>query len=235
MDRKSSGRTDKHVMAIGLKWYLEAVGVTTRWVVDEGAAPPWDPDRGLIALTWHGRQFLSHTALRRHPRRSLLASPHRDGTLIGAAARKAGFDVIIGSGSTNRLRTTAKRGAPAFRSMLKHLRDERAIVATADIPKVARVAGAGPIKLAQISGAPIYCFAAVTKHRLELHNWDRTHVVFPFGRGAILWSDAIRVPRDASPGELEEARLAVQATLNWLHRRADRIVNTKTLFTGRID
>lgn len=94
---------------------------------------------------------------------------------------------------------------------------------TSDVPKVAHVAGIGSVKLAQISGAPIYCFAAVTRHRLELNNWDRTHVVLPFGRGAILWSRAIRVARDAGIRELEAVHLEVETTLDRLHDQADRI------------
>lgn len=214
----------RNLMGKGLQCYLSWVATTTRWVVDEGSTPPWDAERSLIALTWHGRQFLAHAALRRHPRRSLLVAPHRDGELIGAAARHAGFRTITGSGTHTRSKIMRKRGASAFRSILSNLDEQRAVLMTADIPKVARVAGAGPIKLAQISGSPIHCFAAVTRHRLELGNWDRTHVVLPFGRGAILWSRPIRVARHASPAQLESARLAVEMTLNHLHDCADALL-----------
>jgi lysophospholipid acyltransferase (LPLAT)-like uncharacterized protein len=61
--------------------------------------------------------------------------------------------------------------------MVAELKQERAILMTADVPKRARIAGIGAAKLAQISGAPIHCFAALTDRRFELNNWDRTHVV----------------------------------------------------------
>ena len=219
--------TSRQIIGKSLKWYLSWVATTTRWIVDDGSAPPWDYDQGLIALTWHGRQFLAHAALRRHPRRSLLVAPHRDGELVGAAARDAGFRIITGSGTHTPSKIIRKRGAVAFRSMLTNLNEQRAVLMTADIPKVARFAGEGPVKLAQMSGAPIHCFAAVTRHRLELNNWDRTHVVLPFGRGAILWSQAIRVSRHASPEQLEAARVEVETTLNLLHDNADAIVRNR--------
>ncbi len=214
-------------MGTYVNWYLTLVAATTRWAVDDGSAPPWEPGRELIALTWHGRQFLGHAALRRHPKRSLLVAPHRDGRLIGIAAQQAGFEIIVGSGTRARQKAASKRGASAFRSMIAHLSAQRAVLMTADIPKVARTAGLGPIKLAQISGSPIHCFAAVTKHRVELNNWDGTHVVLPFGRGAILWSRAIHVMRNANSEQLEAARVEVESTLNILHDRAEWIVQSR--------
>ena len=61
----------------------------------------------------------------------------------------------------------------------------------ADVPKVARVAGLGIVKLAQISGRPIYPIAMATSRRLELRNWDRTTVNLPFARGATVEMSSI--------------------------------------------
>lgn len=212
-------------MATSLRWYLGLVEKTTRWAVDDGSSPPWSSGEGFIALTWHGRQFLGHAALRLHTRCSLLVSPHRDGELIGAVAEGAGYKIIRGSGTRIPSKIRKKRGVPAFRSMISHLDDKRAVLMTAEIPKIARIAGLGPVKLAQISGAPIYCFAAATRHHFELGNWDRTQIVLPFGRGAILWSPAIHVARRADTSELEAARMEVESTLNRLHDRADRLIH----------
>lgn len=208
----------------GLKWYLSSVEATTRWVVDDGAEPPWQANEAMIALTWHGRQFLGHAALRRHAKRSLLVAPHGDGQLIGNAARRAGFDIITGSGTDDPSKSVRKRGAAAFREILTNLEQQRAVLMTADVPKIARSAGAGAIKLAQYSGAPIHCFAAVTQNRIVLSNWDQTQIVLPFGRGAILWSKPIHVSRHASPAELEAARIEVENTLNAIHARADLLL-----------
>lgn len=227
--RKAPGRTfgqfKLDLLGKGLQLYLSSVEATTRWVMDDGASPPWDAEHGLIALTWHGRQFLGHAALRRHSRRSLLVAPHGDGQLIGNAASRAGFDIITGSGTTDPTKSVRKRGAAAFREILTSLEQKRAVLMTADVPKIARSAGVGAVKLAQYSGAPIHCFVATTQNRIELRNWDRTQIVLPLGRGVILWSKAIHVARHASPAELEAARIEIENTLNAIHERADRLLN----------
>ena len=47
-------------------------------------------------------------------------------------------------------------------SMLTALKDNWSMALTADIPKVSRVAGVGIVKLAQVSGRPIYPVAVAT-------------------------------------------------------------------------
>ena len=221
-------RMSHQLQAIILKWYLLFVAATTRWIIDEGSDPPWDCDQKLIALTWHGRQFLGFAALRRHAKPSVLVTSHRDGRLIGCAAYLAGWRVITGSGTHTPKKSIRKRGAAAFRSMVSTLDEHRAMFMTADVPKLAHVAGAGSVKLAQLSGAPIYCFAAITDHRIELKNWNRTQLVLPFGRGVILWSTEIRIARNADQNRLEAARTEIEATLNRLQEQADMIVRTKS-------
>ncbi len=65
------------------------------------------------------------------------------------------------------------------------------------MPKVARVAGLGIIKLAQASGRPIYPSAIATSRRYVVDNWDRTTINLPFGRGAGVAAEPISVPADA--------------------------------------
>ena len=66
---------------------------------------------------------------------------------------------------------------------------------TADVPKVSRVAGLGIVKLAQMSGRPIYPVAVATRRRIVLDNWDRTTINLPFSRGAGVAGAPIHVPR----------------------------------------
>ncbi len=80
------------------------------------------------------------------------------------------------------------------------------------MPKVARVAGLGVVKLAQHSGRPIYPVAIATSRRIELDNWDRTAINLPFGRIALVASEAIYVPRDADDATLEAARQRSRAS-----------------------
>ena len=65
---------------------------------------------------------------------------------------------IRGSGAHNG-EFYRKGGAAAFAEMLKALNEGYNIAMTADVPKVARIAGFGVVKLAQHSGRPIYAVA----------------------------------------------------------------------------
>jgi lysophospholipid acyltransferase (LPLAT)-like uncharacterized protein len=104
--------------------------------------------------------------------------------------------------------------------MLEALKDGYNVAMTADVPKVARVAGLGVVKLAQHSGRPIYLVAMASSHRIELDNWDRTAINLPFSRIGISAGGPIFVSREADVAVLEDARKRVEEELNRLTRRA---------------
>ena len=95
---------------------------------------------------------------------------------------------------------------------------------TADVPKRPRVAGLGIVTLAKLSGRPIAPVAVVTSRRFDFRSWDRASLGKPFGRGAIVVGDVIRVASDADEAALEAARCAVQEGLDEVHRRAYALV-----------
>ncbi len=101
-----------------------------------------------------------------------------------------------------------------FNALVRALRDGVHVAMTADVPKVSRVAGLGIVKLAQISGRPIYPVAIATRRRIVLDNWDHTTINLPFGRGAGVAGAPIYVPREADAETLELARRAVEEALN---------------------
>jgi lysophospholipid acyltransferase (LPLAT)-like uncharacterized protein len=89
---------------------------------------------------------------------------------------------------------------------------------------VSRVAGLGIVMLARTSGRPILPVAVVTSRRVELKNWDRTTIGLPFGRGAIVAGELIRVPK--VDGEaLEAYRKEVEDAVNRVTRRGYEIVD----------
>jgi lysophospholipid acyltransferase (LPLAT)-like uncharacterized protein len=104
---------------------------------------------------------------------------------------------------------------------------------TADVPKVSRVAGMGIVKLAQLSGRPIYPVAVATSRRIVLDNWDSTTVNLPFGRGATIAGSPIYVPREADDETLELARRAVEDSLNAATSRAYELVGGERGDEGR--
>ena len=181
-----------------------------------------------VLAMWHGQHFLAPFIKRDDPRHraKVLISRHRDGELNARAAERLGIGTIRGSGAHNG-EFHRKGGAVAFGEMIDALAQGYNVALTADVPKVARVAGLGVVKLAQHSGRPIYPVAIATSRRIELDNWDRTAINLPFSRVALVASEAITVARDADDATLEATRQQVESELNRVTARAYAIADRK--------
>lgn len=206
-------------------WYLRLV-----WNTNSAVREPADIYEtvrmpAIIAL-WHGQHFLAPFIKRNEAkhRAKVLISRHRDGEINARAAEKLGVGTIRGSGAHNG-EFNRKGGAAAFGQMLEALAEDYNVALTADVPKVARVAGMGIVKLAQHSGKPIYAIAIASSRRLQLKNWDRSAINLPFGRVALVAGDPIYVARDADHSALEAARLEVERSLNKATARAYAIAD----------
>ena len=149
---------------------------------------------------------------------------HRDGEINAIAAERLGVGTIRGSGN-HAGGFVQKGGVAAFQTMLDALNDGYSVALSADVPKVSRVAGLGIIKLAQASGRPIHSIAIATQRRIVLDNWDRSTINLPFGRGAGVVPEPVRVSPDADDAALEAARQLLEERLNAATRRAYEIVD----------
>ena len=146
---------------------------------------------------WHGQHFMISFAWPRSiDRMAALISRHGDGGVNAVALRRLGVQPIRGSGGRAE-RMRRKGGVPAMREMLRALSTGVSVAITADVPKRARVAGAGIVALARLSGRPIAPTAVVTSRRFDLKSWDRASLGKPFGHGAIVVGDLIHVAPDA--------------------------------------
>ena len=202
-------------------WYLKLVWKTSRPVVEPANIYDLVETPAIIAM-WHGQHFLAPFLKRPDDgthRAKVLISRHRDGEINARAAERLGIGTIRGSGAHNG-EFHRKGGAVAFTEMLDALKEGYNVAMTADVPKVARRAGLGVVKLAKHSGRPIYPVAIATSRRIELDNWDRTAVNLPFSRVALVSREGFTVPHDADDAALEAARLYVEQELNRLTRRA---------------
>jgi hypothetical protein len=173
-----------------------------------------------IIGAWHGQHFLMpfiKDAKRHHAK--VLISRHRDGEINARAAEKLGIGTIRGSGAHNG-EFHRKGGTVAFHEMLEALKEGYNVAMTADVPKIARVAGLGVVKLAQHSGRPIYLVAMASSRRIELDNWDRTAINLPFSRVGITAGGPIFVSREADSAALEDVRQKLEVELNRLTKRA---------------
>jgi hypothetical protein len=199
--------------------YLRLVWSTTRFTVEpKDFQERVDRDLPVIVGIWHGQHYLL-PFLRRARSAKVLISRHRDGEVNAIAAEHLGIGTIRGSGSHGG-EFNRKGGVSGFRAMAAALAQGSLVALTADVPKVARVAGPGIVRLAAVSGRPIYLLAIATGNRIRLNNWDHTAVNLPFGRGAVVCAGPIRVAADAGENALEAARVAVEQALNAATKRA---------------
>src|SRR6266853_1742975 len=134
--------------------YLRLVWNTTRLVIEpEGIYERVDRDAPVIIAMWHGQHFLAPFIRRAQDRAKVLVSRHRDGEINALAAERLGIGAIRGSGHHGG-GFIGKGGVSAFKEMLSALEEGYNVALTADIPKVARVAGLGIVKLASASVRP---------------------------------------------------------------------------------
>jgi lysophospholipid acyltransferase (LPLAT)-like uncharacterized protein len=206
--------------------YLRLVWLTNRLTVEPADLyETVEPHQPVIIAMWHGQHFMVPFLSRGH-RVKVLISRHRDGEINAYAAERLGIGTVRGSGDHGR-RFDVKGGVGAFKSMLAALAEGYNMALTADVPKVARVAGLGIVKLARFSGRPIYPVAVATSRRIVLKNWDRSTINLPLGRVAIVSTEPVIVPPDADNDTMERCRLRVQQRLIQAHERAYEILDRK--------
>lgn len=207
--------------------YLKFVWRTSR-ITLEPCSIYEEVEMPAIIAMWHGQHFMAPFIKRNDPRHrtKVLISRHRDGEINARAAERLDIGTIRGSGAHNG-EFHRKGGAVAFNEMLKALEEGYNVAMTADVPKIARVAGLGIIKLAQYSGRPIYAVAMASSRRIELDNWDHSAVNLPFSRMGMVASQAIYVPKDADNSTLEKTRQLVESELNRVTTRAYNIADKR--------
>jgi lysophospholipid acyltransferase (LPLAT)-like uncharacterized protein len=218
-------RWAKTALGVVAAEYVRFVGKSLRLTVEPPDA--WDraeADMPIIIAFWHGQHLLATNARKSSYRVKMLVSMHHDGEVNAIAAERLGVGTIRGSGN-HAGGFVHKGGVAAFQAMLDALAEGYSVALSADVPKVSRVAGLGIIKLAQASGRPILPIAIATSRRVVLDNWDRSTINLPFGRGAGVVPEAVRVARDADDTALEAARRLLEDRLNTATRRAYEIVD----------
>jgi lysophospholipid acyltransferase (LPLAT)-like uncharacterized protein len=223
--RISRQRWAKVAIGVAAAEYVRFVYKTNSLTIEPADAyERAEGDLPIIVAFWHGQHMLATSARKPHHRAKMLASRHHDGDINAIAAERLGVGTIRGSGNHSG-GFVHKSGVAAFQAMVDALAEGYSVALSADVPKVARVAGLGIIKLAQVSGRPIYPLAITTNRRIVLDNWDRTTINLPFGRCAGVNAEAIRVAPDADNLALEAARRLLEERLNAATRRVYELVD----------
>jgi 3-deoxy-D-manno-octulosonic-acid transferase len=166
-----------------------------------------------IVGMWHG-EFMLLPLIKppNHPTDIMLAR-HTDAAFLGEALKQFDMQLIRGAGAAGRSKD--RGGSHAYRSAIQALRDGRAVAMTADVPGgQARHAGLGIVMAAKQSGKPILPVAIATKRYIALNTWSRMTINLPHSRLGFCVGPIVRVPREATPEELEGYRQAVEAGLN---------------------
>jgi lysophospholipid acyltransferase (LPLAT)-like uncharacterized protein len=198
-------------------FYVRFVGWTLRWqrIGLEAPVARFLRHEPLILSFWHNRLMLVPLVYPAGDRAGVMTSHHRDGRIVGHAIRHFQLDRIAGSSSQG--------GEAAAIEACRRLERGDVVVIAPDGPRGPRMRAApGVIRIAQISGAPIYPLSVACSRRRVLANWDRFILALPFGRGLFLIGDPIWVPADADEAERERLRELLETRLTRLGDEADR-------------
>jgi lysophospholipid acyltransferase (LPLAT)-like uncharacterized protein len=144
---------------------------------------------------------------------TILISRSFDGELITRILALFGFQAVRGSSSRGAregllgLQQVIESGAPA--------------IFTADGPRgPIHQTKMGPIKLAQMTGAPIGAFHLEPERAWTMGSWDRFLVPKPFTRIVVSWGPWTRVPTDLPSEDFERQRAELNAAIECARLRA---------------
>jgi len=165
-----------------------------------------------IYCFWH-QCVLPCTVYFRRSYATILISRSFDGELITRILKMFGFDAVRGSSS---------RGArEGLLGLARVIESGGTAIFTADGPlgPIYRTK-MGPIKLAQVTGAPIGCFHLEPEHAWTMRSWDRFLVPRPFTRIVVSWGPWTRVAGDLASEEFEPKREELNAAIEYARVRA---------------
>jgi lysophospholipid acyltransferase (LPLAT)-like uncharacterized protein len=192
---------------VGRTWRFEVIAEEGVTPIPSGVKSPAE-----IYCFWH-QCVLPCTVYFSSSRAVILISQSFDGELITRILKLFGFDAVRGSSS---------RGSREGLLGLKHIIETgRTAIFTADGPRgPIYQTKMGPIKLAQMTGAPIGAFYLLPEHAWVMPSWDRFLIPRPFTRICVSWARQTLVPADLAPDQFEPKRQELNAALERARLRA---------------
>ena len=166
--------------------------------------------RPAIYCFWHRCVFAASYLFRDHSIR-VLTSRSYDGEYIARIIEHLGFRAVRGSSS---------RGAvQSLRELQRELELGEFVAFTIDGPRGPRyVAKPGPIYLARVTGAPIFCFYVASERAWVLKSWDAFMIPKPFSRVHVYVRSPIVLSADA---DHDESLARMQSDLEKARNRAE--------------
>jgi len=193
---------------------IAALGSTLRWRVEglEHLDAVARAGRPPIMAFWHGR-ILPATVYFRRRGIVVITSENFDGEWIAGIIERFGYGTARGS--------TSRGGRKALRQLTRDMAAGKPAGFTIDGPRgPARVAQAGALWLAKITGNPVIPFHIETDRHWTLNSWDRTQIPKPFAVSAIAIGEPLYVDQDTDAAGLEIVTRALQQQLQTLELRA---------------
>jgi lysophospholipid acyltransferase (LPLAT)-like uncharacterized protein len=192
---------------IGRTWRFEEIaeeGVTPL-IGGRGAGP-------RIFCFWH-QCVLPCAIYFRTTGATILISRSFDGELITRILNLFGFCAVRGSSSRG-----AREGLLGLKDVIE---SGKPAIFTADGPRgPIYQTKMGPIKLAQMTGAPIGAFHLQPEHAWTLGSWDRFLIPKPFTRICVSWAQWTHVADDLSAEGFEPKREELNAAIERARLRA---------------
>ena len=183
-------------------------------IAEEGAvALPYGEGAGArIFCFWH-QCVLPCAVYFRRTRATILISRSFDGELITRTLRLFGFRAVRGSSS--------RSSREGLLGLMQVIESGEPAIFTADGPRgPIYQTKMGPIKLAQLTGAPIGAFHLEPERAWVINSWDRFLVPKPFTRIVVSWSRYTNVCTGLAPHEFEPKREELNAAIERARLRA---------------
>ena len=200
---------------------IAALGSTLRWRAEglEHLDAVARAGRQPIMAFWHGR-ILPATVYFRRRGIVVITSENFDGEWIAGIIERFGHGTARGS--------TSRGGRKALRQLTRDMAAGRPAAFTVDGPRgPARIAQAGAVWLAKVTGNPVLPFHIESDRHWSLRSWDRTQIPKPYAHVALAMGEPLDVPRDADDDGIESARGVLEARLRALEERARVLLDTR--------
>lgn len=213
-------------VAAGYIWFVYR---TSRWQVLNGEFPDQmvKDKKPFIMSFWHGRILMMPICVKGGVKAHVMISRHGDGEIISRAIEHWGLKSVRGSSS--------KGALGAVKDILKIIRKNEVAVITPDGPRGPRMrAQDGIARIASMTGVPVLPSAFSTTRGRRLESWDSFMLAKPFSRGVIIWGDPIYVPKKLDEAGLENAKLEIERSLNFVTQEADRLCGHDPVQPGDI-
>lgn len=201
-----------------LYFVVRSIGITLRIRSENYEAVKALPS-GCVIAGWHGRSMVAANFFRGQGVWAII-SQSKDGDAQNRIFKRFGFKTIRGS--------TGRGGVRAAIEAIKVLRDGAWMALTPDGPRGPEgVVQPGVMLMAQKSGAALVPIGIAANPRWLAPTWDHYMLPYPFAKALMLFGEPMFVPGDATPVEVEQLRLKLEADIHRLHDEAEGKVGVR--------